>query len=98
MGEGVTAEFPVKPGRVTVMRLGNVPSAFRMLIAGGEAVETEQIVRGNPLEVRLGINVRDFLERVTSEGIEHHYLMVHGNVMDELTELCDLLGIAKVVI
>jgi len=98
LGEGVTAEFPIKPGYVTIARLGNILGKYRMLITSGEAMETKQMVRGNPLEIKLNVNVTDFLRKVTSEGIEHHYLIVHGDVRDELVEFCDLLKIDKVMV
>jgi len=98
LGEGVTAEFPVKEGAVTIARLGSISGRYRMLIAGGEALETDQIVRGNPLEVKLTVDVFDFLKQMASKGIEHHYLIVSGDVRKELMELCEWLDIEKVLL
>ncbi len=93
MGEGMTVEFPLKPGRVTLARLGSLKGRYRMFVAGGEALKTEQIIRGNPLRIRLDTDVSEFLGKVTSQGIEHHYLLAYGDLRKELAEFCDQLGI-----
>ncbi len=98
LGIGLTAEFPVKPGAVTLARLGNIEGRYRLLIAQGEALPTKQLVRGNPSEIRLKVPVSEFLRRVSMEGIEHHYLVVHNDLKDELLQFCDLSGIEKVLL
>jgi len=98
LGRGATVEFPVKAGRVTIARMGSLAGRYRMFIAGGEALHTKQIVRGNPLEVRLDAKVDDFLRTVTMRGIEHHFLMVHGDWSDILEEMCDIAGFEKIVL
>jgi L-fucose isomerase-like protein len=97
-GIGATVEFPIKPGRVTIARIGSCVGKYRMFIASGEAIRTKQIVRGNPLEVRLDSKVEDFLKTVTSRGVEHHMLMVHGNWTDILSEMCDIAGFERITV
>ena len=98
LGCGATVEFPVKPGRVTIARLGNHAGKYRMFITSGEAIRTKQIVRGNPLEVRLDVKVDDFLRTVTTRGVEHHLLMVHGDWSDVLSEMCEIAGFEKITV
>jgi L-fucose isomerase-like protein len=98
LGCGATVEFPIKSGRVTIARLGNLAGKYRMFISSGEALPTEQIVRGNPLEVRLDAGVGEFLDTVTSKGIEHHLLIVHGDWSETLQEICDIAGFQKIVV
>jgi L-fucose isomerase-like protein len=98
LGCGATVEFPVKPGRVTIVRMGNCAGRYRMFIATGEAVRTRQIVRGNPLEVRLDSKVDDFLKTVTSRGVEHHMLIVHGDWSEILSEICEIAGFEKMTV
>jgi L-fucose isomerase-like protein len=97
-GIGATVEFPIKPGRVTIARMGSCAGKYRMFIASGEAIRTKQIVRGNPLEVRLDSKVDDFLKTVTSRGIEHHMLIVHGNWTEILSEMCDIAGFESITV
>jgi L-fucose isomerase-like protein len=98
LGCGATVEFPVKPGRVTIARLGNHAGKYRMFITSGEALRTKQIVRGNPLEVRLDVKVDDFLKTITTRGVEHHLLVVHGDWSEILTEVCELAGFEKIAV
>jgi L-fucose isomerase-like protein len=97
-GIGATVEFPIKPGRVTIARMGSCAGKYRMFIASGEAIRTKQIVRGNPLEVRLDSKVDDFLKTVTSRGIEHHMLIVHGNWTEILSEMCEIAGFESITV
>lgn len=97
-GIGATVEFPVRPGRVTIARMGSCGGKYRMFIATGEALRTKQIVRGNPLEVRLDSKVDDFLKTITSTGVEHHMLMVHGDWSDILTEMCEIADFEKITV
>jgi hypothetical protein len=55
-------------------------------------------VRGNPLEVRLDSGVDDFLKTVTSRGVEHHMLIVHGDWSEILSEMCEIAGFEKIVV
>jgi L-fucose isomerase-like protein len=96
-GRGVTTEFPIKPGRVTIARLSAIKDSYRMFICGGEALKTEMVVRGNPSEVKLDSNVREVLGKIVTEGFEHHYAVVHADVKEELIELCNRLKIEAVV-
>lgn len=96
-GRGVTTEFPIKPGRVTIARLSAIKDEYRMFISGGEALKTEMILRGNPVEVKVDANVRDVLQKIATNGFEHHYAVVHGDVRPELTELCEQLKIQAVL-
>jgi len=69
-----------------------------MFITSGEAIRTKQIVRGNPLEVRLDVKVDDFLRTVTTRGVEHHLLMVHGDWSEILSEMCEIAGFEKMTV
>jgi len=96
--KGVTVEFPVRPGRVTFGRLGDVQGQFRMVVLRGEAVESDMFVRGNPAKVALETPVTQVIERVIALGCGHHYLMVHGDITGQLRDLAELLGIECVTV
>jgi len=50
------------------------------------------------LEVKLDVKVDDFLRTVTTRGVEHHFLMVHGDWSDILKEMCDVAGFEKILV
>lgn len=95
---GVIADFAVKPGRVTFARLTEKKGRYRMLIMGGEAIEQENLIGGNCARVRMKGKVDEILETMVMEGIEHHQLLAHGDVKEELKELSRLLGIEPIIL
>lgn len=98
--KGVTGEFPLKPGRVTLARLGEKRDGdgFRMLIATGEALDTELFVRGNPLRIRFDAGCDALREVVIGQGWEHHYALGYGDIAAELLDFCRILDIEPVLV
>lgn len=96
--KGVTGEFPLHPGRVTIARLGEKRDGdgFRMLIAAGEGLDTDLFVRGNPLKIKFDAGCDKLRETVIRQGFEHHYVLMYGDHADELLELCRLMEIEPV--
>jgi len=98
--KGVTGEFPLKPGRVTLARLGEKRDGdgFRMLIATGEGLDTDLFVRGNPLKIKFDAGCDKLREVVISQGWEHHYALAYGDLVPELLDICRILDIEPVVV
>ena len=98
--KGVTNEFPLKPGRVTLARLGEKRDGdgFRMLIATGEGLDTDLFVRGNPLKIKFDAGCDKLREVVINQGWEHHYALSYGDLVPELLDLCRCLDIEPVVV
>ncbi|MBR2373909.1 MAG: hypothetical protein IKA87_06725 [Lentisphaeria bacterium] len=98
--KGVTNEFPLKPGRVTLARLGEKRDGdgFRMLIATGEAIDTDLFVRGNPLKIKFDAGCDKLRETVIGQGWEHHYALCYGDLLPELLDLCRCMDIEAVVV
>lgn len=98
--KGVTNEFPLRSGRVTLARLGEKRDGdgFRMLIATGEGLDTDLFVRGNPLKIRFDAGCEKLREIVIAQGWEHHYALCYGDLADELLALCRCLDIEAVLV
>lgn len=96
--KGLTNEFSLKAGPVTLAQLDEEGDGYRMLIAKGEALDTEPFIRGNPLNVKFDGAVEKLVGTIMTEGFKHHYAIVHADVEQELTELCRWLGITPVCI
>jgi L-fucose isomerase-like protein len=88
-----TLEFVLRPGRVTVSRLGPIGEAYRLFILTGDAVQTPMRLRGNNLLVKTDMPVRQVIERIIERGIEHHYSATYGDLRDDLVEFCKWTGI-----
>ena len=88
--KGVTDEFPLKGGRVTLARLGETRDGegFRMLVCTGTGLDTDLFVRGNPLKVKFDAGCEAIMKEVIENGWEHHYALMYGDHADELADLC----------
>ncbi len=84
--KGVTCEFPLKSGRVTLMRLGETKEhgKYRLFLATGTALETEQLLRGNPLKIKFDRSIPEMIQTILDNGVEHHYVLIHGDVSNSL--------------
>ena len=96
-GKGLTAGFSLKPGRVTILRLGDDGRELRMLATTGQALETEMDVRGTLARVAFDGDVGAFLDEMLSRGWEHHLIMAYGEIVPELEMLARLLRIPLTV-
>lgn len=94
--KGLVNEFPLKPGPVTLAQLDEDGDGYRMLIAKGTALDTEQIIRGNPLNVKFDCPVEKLVDKIMKDGFKHHYSLVHADIENELVELCKWLKINPV--
>ena len=96
--KGVTNDFSLKGGRVTLAKLDqDVDGNYRMLIAPGTAIDTEPFIRGNPLTIRFDDPVPKLISTILEKGFEHHYAVIHADVKEELLLLCRWMKIEPVV-
>ena len=95
---GVCALFTSKPGKVTLVNLVGRKDTYRMCVVSGEAIPTEMVFRGNPVRVKIPIDVHEFLEIIASEGFGHHWMIGYGDVKAELIYLASLNGVRVVSI
>jgi L-fucose isomerase-like protein len=86
-GKGVTAGFALKPGRVTLLRIGDDGQSVRMIATTGNALETEMEVRGTVSRVALDSSASVFLDELLTNGWEHHLVMAYGEIVPELEML-----------
>ena len=88
-----TLEFVMRPGRMTLSRLGPIGEDYRLLIVTGEAVSTPMLIRGNNMLVRTDLPVRQVIDRIIERGIEHHYSATYGDLRKDLVEFCKWSGV-----
>lgn len=89
------AQFQLKPGPVTICRLVEYEGEWKMLIAAGEIVPSDETLAGTWAWVR--VPDHDRLYRVlVEEGFIHHASMAHGDHVQALMLACKFLGIRPV--
>jgi len=93
--KGIAVEFPLKPGPVTVIRLGDSRDGkgFRLLTIRGEGLDTKQVLHGTPLTVRFNLPAMNLVEKLIDNGFEHHYVLCHGDIARELRQFAKMLDL-----
>ena len=93
--KGATTSFTLKPGAVTVAKLGGGKGTARIHFATGTVLDRTTEPRGEFPErwpqalIKLNVDLDQFLEK----AIGQHYLIVYGDWTRELTELCAIWNI-----
>jgi L-fucose isomerase-like protein len=91
------SQFEIKPGVVTFCRMAEYDDEWRMLIATGEIVPSDERLAGTWSWVQ--VKDHDTLYRtLVEEGFVHHASMVHGDQTQALLQACKFLGIKPVVV
>ena len=80
-------EFPLRPGRVTISRLSQSRQLSRLTIGGGEMLDAPLPYAGTAGVIRFDRPVEDVMETIMTEGHEHHYGIVYGDVRPQLHAL-----------
>jgi L-arabinose isomerase len=98
-GHGVSWEMILRPGPVTMGHFLSTPDGWRMLIARGESLAHPCLpcdeIHGL---VRVDTPVCEFLRTVLENGITHHVIVAHGDVLEELEMVADAMRVGKLVV
>jgi L-fucose isomerase-like protein len=78
-GKGVTADFVLKSGDVSVLRLDSARGEYRLFLQQGKAVPMEKLLRGTYMKVLFGRPVQEVLELIIYNGFAHHSSAVYGD-------------------
>ena len=90
-------QFQVKSGPVTFCRLAEYDGDWKMLIARGEIVPSEETLAGTWGWVEVADHERLY-RTLVEQGFVHHASMMHGEQVAALTRACEFLGIAPVIV
>ena len=94
---GVWMEFIGKPGRVTMLNLICTNDSFQFTILQGESLGGNLKLIGYPhYYIKIDPTIEKFLISNAENGVSHHWVVVNGDVVDELCYLADILNINKV--
>ncbi len=87
----------MKAGVATVCRVNSIKGAFTIHAGVGEVVETEPILKGSNLSIRMKGGNMPFVESLLRNGIPHHNALVYGDHLDGLREFANLMKLPIVV-
>ncbi len=99
-GQGVSVEFKVKHGSVTIAGLTQgADSKFKFILAEGESVPGSIPATGNTnTRCRFKPDMPTFIERWSEAGPTHHFALGIGRQISTLQKAARLLGIETVVV
>jgi L-fucose isomerase-like protein len=83
-GRGVTADFVLKTGDLSVARIDSARGAVRLFLQRARAVPMEQALKGTYLKAVFDRPVREILELIITKGIAHHASVVYGDYLEPL--------------
>lgn len=103
-GEGTMVGFAFKPlPKVTISDICGNNGLYKVLILTGttEKIDSKVWVEAGSkllIKVKFEKKVEEIFNRMLQEGVDHHLLVKEGDVSAQLEDLCDILGMKKVII
>lgn len=90
---GPTMEFGCAPSeKATIFRIGRTPEGrFRFFVASGSVMDKPRQYFGTSIVVKTDTPSREIVENAIADGWEPHYVVVYGDVTEELTVLGKML-------
>lgn len=95
-GIGVAGNFPLRPGPVTIARIGRSRDGYRLLLGAGEALAGPNRFMGNSLDVRIDGDASTFVRVLVESGFEHHTVLAWADLRPNLRAAATSLGIELV--
>ena len=96
-GMGIAAEFSLTLGRVTMMKLKESRSGYKLFMAKGTGIEEDRELVANQLDIIFDAPSEIVLENIIRHGIEHHYAVAYGDITETMVEVCKWIGIEPIV-
>jgi L-fucose isomerase-like protein len=81
-GKGVTADFVLKPGHLSILRLDSVDGKYRIFLQEADAVPMDKELKGTYLKAKFKRPVKEVLNLVIDNGIAHHASAVYGSFVE----------------
>ncbi|MEN0039991.1 MAG: hypothetical protein AAF764_01510 [Pseudomonadota bacterium] len=87
------AQFALKPGRVTLVRISQAFGQTSMVLASGEMLERPMAYTGTSGVLRFDKPIADVLPDMIACGLEHHMALAYGDHADALEQAAKTLGL-----
>ena len=78
-GKGVTADFVMKSGDISLLRIDSAGQEYRLFLQRGQGIPMSKDLRGTYLKVRFEEPVKTVMEKILYNGLAHHASMVYGD-------------------
>ncbi|MFX1448032.1 MAG: L-fucose/L-arabinose isomerase family protein [Promethearchaeota archaeon] len=91
-GKGVTADFVMKSGEISLLRIDYAPGEYRIFLQKAKGIPMNKDLKGTYVKVRFEDDVRDVLDKIISNGIAHHISVVYGEYVKPLEIFAKIQG------
>ena len=91
-GRGVTADFVLKEGELSIARLDSARGKRRLFLQRARAVPMEKKLKGTYLKAVFDRPVREVMDLIIRNGIAHHASVVYGDYVEPLRAAASLAG------
>lgn len=78
-GKGVTADFVMKSGEISMLRIDYAPGEYRVFLQKAEGIPMEKKLKGTYVKVKFQDTIREVLNKIIQNGIAHHISIVYGD-------------------
>ncbi|WP_461215914.1 hypothetical protein [Lacticaseibacillus sp. GG6-2] len=95
---GLAMDFGLKPGQVTLFRVGYTPEGYRFVTTRGEVLDKDNSYMGTSAQIKLQTNVDDFIKQSVDEGYEPHFALVYGDYTSQIADMGRVLGVKTEII
>jgi L-arabinose isomerase len=97
--DSVWMRFRVKGGHVTLLSVFCDVERFKLVISSGKAIGGEPRLLGSPhAYVKLETPLEAFFKGAIRTVMTQHWALVHGDVVDELVAVADIMELDKVIL
>ncbi len=91
-GKGVTADFVLKSGELSVLRIDSARGGYRMFLQEAKAIPMEKLLKGTYMKVVFERPVREVLALVLDNGLAHHSSVVYGKYIKPMEFVAKIKG------
>jgi len=91
-GKGVTADFVMKSGQVSFLRIDYAPGEYRLFLQKGNIIPMEKELKGTYAKAVFEDHIRDVLKKIIDNGIAHHISVVYGDYIRPLEIFAKIKG------
>jgi len=91
-GKGITADFVLKSGEISILRIDYAPGEYRVFLQSAEAIPMEKELKGTYAKVKFKTSIKEVLNKVIYNGIAHHISVVYGDFIQPLEIFAKIKG------
>lgn len=91
-GKGVTADFVMKSGHISLSRIDYAPGEYRIFLQSGEAIPMTKDIKGTYMKAKFPEGVKSVLDKIIYNGIAHHISVVYGEFEQPFRVYAKIMG------